>query len=351
MGGVKTFYNNLIDYCLKNRYYVFLIFVSNSLDSEQIRKLRKNNVDFVVLNYPPYPNYFLKIIQNLHIVYLILRYSKQNRIDTIVFSQWSLLSDFLTTLLLLLRQKFVFFVHSTAKRPKKFKFLFNVINFIFRKLLRNNKVITVSEFNRKMIIENWSLNPSNVFVLYNYSNIPIIAHKNNNKTKIILTLGHIREYKNPELWLEIAFEITNQLHDVKFVWGGEGELLEKYKEKTKGNSSIEFIGYRRDVRELYENADIYLQLSKEETQGISVLDAMKSGIPCIVSDRGGLPESVINNYTGYVVNIEDKDLIMNKIKDLLVDKEKRGWMGKNSLNVYNQKFGLETWEKNLSNFL
>jgi len=101
------------------------------------------------------------------------------------------------------------------------------------------------------------------------------------------------------------------------------------------------------VKELYEEADIYFQPSSLESHGISVVEAMMFGLPCVVSNVGGLPESVKNNESGYVFNVNDIDDAVDKLTDLIFDTDKRTLMGEMGIKIFNKKFKKEIWEEKM----
>ena len=65
---------------------------------------------------------------------------------------------------------------------------------------------------------------------------------------------------------------------------------------------INFLGARSDVQEYYSRSYLYFQPSIVESFGISVIEAQFFGLPCIVSDSGGLPETIVNGQSGLVVS-------------------------------------------------
>lgn len=353
MGGTRTFYNNFINYCIQNDYTPYIIFTSNVLSSDQIKLLKENNIHYKILDDNPRLSIMRRYFQNMYILCLAIKYILKYRIKKVVFTQWDLISDLPTLLLLLLKIDIRFFVHSDATGVNRYKMLFKIVKYAFSKLIKKNLILTVSNYNKNKILSTWSADANNVKVLYNFSNLTNVKsneHKMKNE-QIVLTLGHVNDYKNPELWLEVAKKVTKQRENTKFIWAGEGNLFNEYKYKTKNDSQIEFLGFIEDVSNLYKHADLYLQLSKRETQGISVLDAMKNAIPCIVSNRGGLPESIIDNHSGYIVDLDDIDLIVNKVCGLLSNEEKRKNFGENSYQVYKNKFSQESWYKRLDELL
>lgn len=86
-------------------------------------------------------------------------------------------------------------------------------------------------------------------------------------------------------------------------------------------------GYVKDPSTWYAQAHIYFQPSLRESHGIAVLEAMSHGLPCVVADTGGLPESVVNFETGYVCPPTQPDNFTERILELLNDAVLRERMG------------------------
>lgn len=67
--------------------------------------------------------------------------------------------------------------------------------------------------------------------------------------------------------------------------------------------------------------DLYLLLSIEEAFNNSVLLAQSLGLPCVVSRTGGLPENVVHENSGLVVERYDSQSAAKAIEDLISDPE------------------------------
>lgn len=137
-------------------------------------------------------------------------------------------------------------------------------------------------------------------------------------------------YKNPELWFEVACAVLKKQPEATFVWLGDGELLETIREKVKGKSLEERIllpGYEANPSAWYAKTHIYFQPSLRESHGIAVIEAMSHGLPCVVANTGGLPESVVDGETGYVCPPADPDPYAGRITELLADASLRECMG------------------------
>ena len=70
-------------------------------------------------------------------------------------------------------------------------------------------------------------------------------------------------------------------------------------------------------------------------------------LPCVVTNTGGMPESVVDNETGFVINIEDIDTMVNKIILLLINKELRVRLGNAGYHRYINNFSYEIWHSKM----
>jgi glycosyltransferase involved in cell wall biosynthesis len=82
---------------------------------------------------------------------------------------------------------------------------------------------------------------------------------------------------------------------------------------------IRLLGFVSEPSAWYETAQVYFQPSLRESHGIAVLEAMAHGLPCVVADTGGLPESVVDGETGYVCPPADSAGFVGRITELLGD--------------------------------
>jgi glycosyltransferase involved in cell wall biosynthesis len=169
--------------------------------------------------------------------------------------------------------------------------------------------------------------------------------------KTILTLGHVIWYKNPEFWIKVIkyFNTHSQFKDYSWIWAGDGELLEICR-KTITDKKIKnasFIGYIQNVETLYDQAVVYFQPSILESFGLSVLDAMQKGIPCVVTRAGGLPELVVDGENGFIIEEGDIKGAVEKISWLLTHPEESERMGRAGYVRYQNFFTKEKWYESM----
>lgn len=220
---------------------------------------------------------------------------------------------------------------------------------------KQKQIITVSDYAKKEIIKFWKLEnyQHKIQVIYNYYEPKKIFNRPIKNYLQILTLGNVIQDKNPEVWIRVAIELTQIFgaDKLKFVWAGSGDLLECYKHKTSIYPNIQFVGWMEDVDKLYCESDIYLQPSYAESHGIAVVGAMSHGLPCVVTDKGGTTESVIQNYNGYTCDTKVTEQVKGLLLNLIVNSELRNEFGKNGMNRYNEMFKNEIWVKNMIKIL
>lgn len=212
----------------------------------------------------------------------------------------------------------------------------------------NNRVMTVSNAAAESISKTMGIPRSRIEVIYNSCSG---AKCGKEPVKpVILTAGHLVAYKNPELWLEVAQRVLLEYPDALFVWLGDGELLETIRGKVKQMSMEERIllpGYIRYPSTWYDQACIYFQPSLRENHSIAVLEAMALGLPCVVADTGGLPETVADGETGYICLSDDVAGFSARILELLAVPALRERMGTAGRRRVEKCFSEESQEQKI----
>jgi len=151
-----------------------------------------------------------------------------------------------------------------------------------------------------------------------------------NDATIVLYVGRLTKEKNFPFLLDIWKNYYGQslIKNVYLVVvGGELKdktLFSKYNIKTLGIKKGE------ELSEIYASSDFFLFPSTTDTLGQVVMEAMGSGLPVIVSDKGG-PKSLLDdaNQRGYAINIERKKKWIDTIEDLHLNTKLRKKLGEN----------------------
>lgn len=133
---------------------------------------------------------------------------------------------------------------------------------------------------------------------------------------------------------------------LKIVGTGTQEKVFKDLVKELGlNEKIEFLGRipNEEVPKTLNSFDIFIALSRSESFGVSVVEASACGIPVIVSDVGGLPEVVINEFTGLIVQKDSVKEASEAMIKLISNEKLREEMSKNGRNFVAEKYN---WSEN-----
>jgi len=142
--------------------------------------------------------------------------------------------------------------------------------------------------------------------------------------------------------------IESELHIV-----GDGPLKNNLKELSRNlkiDDQVKFINkVPNEYIPTYLNTfDVFLALSNSESFGVAVLEASSCSLPVIVSNVGGMPEIVSDNFTGYIVPPNDPVTAADKMFDLSMNFEKRKYFGKNGRLLVEEKFN---WNDNVNRML
>lgn len=133
-----------------------------------------------------------------------------------------------------------------------------------------------------------------------------------------------------------AFAMASARHPelgLKLLLAGTGSKLQEYKAlagRLKSDHAITFLGKidYENVPYIHQEIDIFVNPSRQESFGVSVLEASSCGKPVIASKVGGLTETIRDGETGVLVDSEDHEALCEAILVLAQDKELRNRLGK-----------------------
>ncbi|SFL47040.1 Glycosyltransferase involved in cell wall bisynthesis [Desulfomicrobium norvegicum] len=209
--------------------------------------------------------------------------------------------------------------------------------------------ITVSQYARSRMLDVWGLDcrKEKVAVIYSSVGSVVVPPEVSQESVQVLTVGHVVDYKNPMFWIEAAAEVVRNLPMMRFLWVGPGPLIDLCRQRVTYlglQKNIQFVGTSENVSKYYEKCDIYVQPSKVENLSLSVLDAMRYGKPCVVTNVGGFPELVHSGETGWMVDVDDQHELAQRVIQLANDPNERKRMGNSAQAVYASHFYPERWE-------
>jgi glycosyltransferase involved in cell wall biosynthesis len=170
-------------------------------------------------------------------------------------------------------------------------------------MLAADKVITVSNWTRDMVINKYDINPEKIITVHNavepISDLDKISIRKGINDKIVTFLGRITFQKGPEYFIEAAHKVLKKMENVRFVMAGSGDMMNKMvlrAAKLGITNRFYFTGFLTgdDVYHMYSISDVYVMPSVSEPFGIAPLEAIQSNVPVIISRQSGVSE-VLNH--------------------------------------------------------
>lgn len=214
---------------------------------------------------------------------------------------------------------------------------------------RARRIITVSEFTKKDLIQKFSVNPEKIRITYEgVANLAtgkdhlfvaklgkseILEKYNIYGSDFILYVGNAYPHKNLDFLLTVFKELLQTKPKLRLVLVGKEDYFYKRLHKlaedlglwTDGDysSSVVFTGYvsDQDLEDLYQKSLAYVFPSKYEGFGLPPLEAMAKGCPVVSSNQGSLPE--ILGEAALYFNPDDYQDALFKIRDILDNEETR----------------------------
>ena len=149
-------------------------------------------------------------------------------------------------------------------------------------------------------------------------------------TRYIALIGRFHPVKDHETMLRAFRDVRDQRSDVELLLVGDGERrqrLEALTEELGLSGAVRFEGIRRDVPKILSAIDVFCLTSLTEAASLTLLEAMASSLPVVVTDVGGNPEIVRDGREGLLAPRRDHGAVAKAILALLGDPARAKAMG------------------------
>lgn len=165
-------------------------------------------------------------------------------------------------------------------------------------------------------------------------NVQRLKHGWKENDFILMYVAEFIPRKNHEFIIRSLALMIQKIPNLKIVFAGNGILLNKMKQLSKElqlQNHIEFLGFRKDVGELFPLADITISSSKQEGLPINLVEGMMCGLPVVANDVRGHHDLITSGENGFMFNSGNTEEFADYIQQLYEDEELRSQMGLQSL--------------------
>ena len=142
---------------------------------------------------------------------------------------------------------------------------------------------------------------------------------------LLMSVGELSARKNHKVVIRALARLDRQ--DIHYVIVGIGPLDRQLKSLAQSlgvGNRVHFLGYRRDIPELYKAADICVFPSLQEGLPVAVMEAMACGLPIVASRIRGTEDLLVDGSNILIDRCDDVDAFADAIIRLSEDATLRG---------------------------
>ncbi|MCM1282638.1 MAG: glycosyltransferase family 4 protein [Muribaculaceae bacterium] len=163
-----------------------------------------------------------------------------------------------------------------------------------------------------------------------------------------LSVGELNANKNHEIVIRALAELVKKFK-IFYTVAGQGNMgdeLEKLVDSLGIRKNVKLLGFREDLPELYEAADVYIHPSFREGLPVALMEAMASGLPCIASRIRGNMDLIDEGKGGYLFAPDGLEEFEGTVKKILrVKREKLGEYNRKRIKDFQIETVIEKIEK------
>lgn len=339
LGGVTKYLLEIVNH-LPQAYEPFFIMSNKGYFSEELCKLGfEKNIYFVKMTNSIF-DIKTHILSNIKTLSLILKIKPDIiHCNSTTAGIVGRISGFLT------RTPVVFTAHGwafTSGTNKKKQTFYKILETLLASFTK--KIICVSEYDRQIALDVMPFFDNKLVTIHNgisdVSNEFKKSEFSKDKLKIVM-ISRFCPQKDPYTLIKAVSELNNDGYNIGLDLFGYGEELDKVLATIKNTDcpNIKYKGEISDVTPILKNYDVYSLISNWEGLPIGIIEAMRAGLPILVSYVGGNSECVKDN--GFLVKRQDVSDCKIQLKKFLDNKDNLQVFAKNSRCFFEEEFMCE----------
>ncbi|MBI4425639.1 MAG: glycosyltransferase family 4 protein [Elusimicrobia bacterium] len=161
---------------------------------------------------------------------------------------------------------------------------------------------------------------------------------------LVVSVGNLKPQKNPEGFLRVAAACLEREPELRFLFVGDGELRTRIEAQViaRGlHGKVLFPGWRRDTAEILAAADVFALTSLWEGLPRALVEAMKTGLPCVCYATDGVKDLLRDGENGYLVAPEDETRMAERILELVRRPELARELGRGAAASIGPEFDID----------
>ena len=218
-------------------------------------------------------------------------------------------------------------------------------------------VIAISDAVREHLVKDFKVSAGSVSLIYNGVDSEAFSRKiaedvkgnlrsriGFDRSPIIGSVSRLSPVKGQRYLLFAMKDILKEMPEARLLLVGEGpskEYLMELAKKLGIESDVFFAKSTTETARFLSIIDVFVFYSLEEGLGLSLLEAMAAGKPCVASDVGGVSSIVEDNVTGILVPPKDPHVLKEAIIKVLKDKGLKLKLARNAQALVKDKFSLD----------
>ena len=182
--------------------------------------------------------------------------------------------------------------------------------------------------------------------------VPFTYEKKYNERLRVGFVGRLSKEKRPDVFIEVARKIIAKNKNIMFNIYGEGDEIESINNLIKLynlEQNVCLMGQKVNRSDIFSNIEILLLPSDTESTPRVLIEALSCGIPVVATNVGDVSHIVINNETGFFVNMRDVEGLTKCIFNLIEDDSLRKKMGENGIKHFIENLSALRMEQQVYN--
>lgn len=344
IGGVAVYTVNLAKGLKKKGVSVW----AASSGGDLVKALEESGIFHLPLNIRTKFEFNPKLIFAL---FKLLNFIKRNNID-IIHAQTRVTQIIAYLCSRFTRASYVSTCHGFFKKTR-----------ISRKLFGGwgSHVIAISDAVEDHLIKDFNVRRDNVFLIYNGVDNDAFSRqidenekgilKSNlglDKSPIIGSISRLSPVKGLRYLLFAMKDILREMPEVRLLLVGEGpskEYLTELSKKLGIENNVFFALNTTQPQRFLSIIDVFIFYSLQEGLGLSLLEALAAGKPCVASNVGGVSAIIEDGITGILVPPKDTHALEDAIIKILKDRKLGRSLAKRGNSLVKEKFSLEKMTK------